>query len=427
MKKFEYFLEEKLLPIAARISEQKHLLALRDGLILAMPLMIVSSIFIIISQFPLSGYKEFMISIFGEGWKTWELATMRPATMNLIAIVAVIGTASNLVKSYGHDGTAAGFLSLSAYLVLTPLTENCWAQTPFGAQGLFMAMLVALIVGEIYRLIIEKNWTIKMPESVPPAVSKSFEALIPAVIILTIALIVRLVVGMTSYVSVANFIFQILQQPLTAAGTSLPGTLVAQFFNSLFWGLGLHGGQLVKSVMLPIWTQQMESNLAAFTAGSTIMPNIVTKQFIELFTWVGGSAGTLSLAVYMAFFAKSKQIRQIGKLSLGPGIFNINEPIIFGLPIALNPIMIIPFILAPMATITFSYLTMQAGIFPIPVGIDMPWTTPIFISGFISTNGNIMGIVLQAINFMISFVIYYPFIKMYDKQKLKEEQQEMAK
>ncbi len=235
-----------------------------------------------------------------------------------------------------------------------------------------------------------------------------------------------MLVGLTSYQSVANFIFEILQQPLTAAGTSLPGTLIAQFFNSLFWGLGLHGGQLVKSVMLPIWTQQMDTNLAAFTAGSAIMPNIVTKQFIELFTWVGGSAGTLSLAVYMAFFAKSKQVKQIGKLSLGPGIFNINEPIIFGLPIALNPIMIIPFILAPMATITFSYLTMQAGIFPIPVGIDMPWTTPIFISGFISTNGNIMGVVLQAINFVISFVIYYPFIKMYDKQKLKEEQSEVV-
>ncbi len=181
----EKFLEEKLLPVAAKISEQKHLLALRDGLFLAMPRMIVSSIFIISSQFPLDGYKEMMISIFGEGWTTWELATMRPATMNLIAIVAVIGTASNLVKSYGLDGTAAGFLSLSAYLVLTPLVDSNWSQTPFGAQGLFMAMLVALAVGEIYRLVIERNWTIKMPESVPPAVSKSFEALIPAAIILS--------------------------------------------------------------------------------------------------------------------------------------------------------------------------------------------------------------------------------------------------
>lgn len=423
MEKINVFLEEKLLPIASKISGQKHLLALRDGLILAMPLMIVSSFFIIISQFPFEPYQNLMISIFGESWSTWELAICRPATMNLIAIVATIGVASNLVKSYGLDGTAAGFLSLSAYLVITPLSDSKWLQTDFGAQGLFTAMIVGLITGEIYRLVIKKNLTIKMPDSVPPAVSKSFEALIPATFIITIALITRLVVSTTSFGSVSNFIFVILQKPLTDAGTSLPGTLVAQFFNSLFWGLGLHGGQLVKSVMLPIWTDLMVQNLDAYTAGATVMPNIVTKQFIELFTWVGGSAGTLSLAVYMAFFAKSKQIKQIGKLALGPGIFNINEPIIFGLPIALNPIMIIPFILAPMATITFSYLTMQAGIFPIPVGIDMPWTTPIFISGYISTGNNIMGVVLQMINFLISFAIYYPFIKVYDNQKYLEEQQ----
>lgn len=422
MKRLQDFLEKKILPFAAVISGQKHLLALRDGLILAMPLMIISSFFIIISQLPIPAYKEFMISVFGEGWTTWELAMVRPATMNLIAIVATIGVSSTLVKSYGRDGTAAGFLSLSAYLVLTPLGEgNMWPQVPFGAQGLFMAMIIGLLVGEIYRLVLQRNWTIKMPSSVPPAISRSFEALIPAGIIIASALILRLLVSLTDFGSVQNVIYQVLQQPLTKAGTSLPGTLVAQFFNSFFWGLGLHGGQLVKSVMLPIWTTQMADNLNAFTAGMTVMPNIVTKQFIELFTWVGGSAGTLSLTVWMCLFAKSRQVKQIGKLAIGPAIFNINEPIIFGLPIALNPIMIIPFILAPMATITFSYLTMQAGIFPIPVGIDMPWTTPILISGYISTAGNFMGVVLQIINFFISLVIYYPFISLYDKQKLKEE------
>ncbi len=423
MKKLQCFLEDKVLPVAALISGQRHLLALRDGLIMAMPLMIISSFFIIISQFPIPGYKEFMISVFGEAWTTWELGIVRPATMNLIAVVATMGVSSTLVKSYGKDGTSAGFLSLAAYLVLTPLVEgNAWGQGPFGAQGLFMAMIVGLLVGETYRLTLEKNWTIKMPPSVPPAISRSFEALIPAGVIITGSLLIRILVGLTSFGSVQNFIYQILQQPLTKAGTSLPGTLVAQFFNSFFWGLGLHGGQLVKSVMLPIWTTQMADNLNAYTMGMTVMPNIVTKQFIELFTWVGGSAGTLSLTVWMVLFAKSKQVKEIGKLAIGPAIFNINEPVIFGLPIALNPIMIIPFILAPMATITFSYLTMSMGLFPIPVGIDMPWTTPVLISGYISTGGNLMGVVLQLLNFLISLAVYYPFISIYDKQKLKEEQ-----
>lgn len=423
MNKFNQIMEERMLPIASRIASQRHLLALRDGMLYAMPLMIISSIFIIISQFPLDPYQNAMVSIFGESWNTWEKTIMRPATMNFIAVVANMGTCLTLVKSYGEDGVPAAFISIPTYLVLTKLTpEGAWDPAMFGSSGIFVALIVGLLVAEIYRFFIQRKITIKMPEAVPPAVARSFEALIPAAVILTGALLIRLLISLTSFDTIQNFIYVILQQPLTMMGTSLPGTMIAEgFFDSFFWSLGLQGGQLVKSVMLPIWTQLGLENLDAFTAGASVMPHIATKQFIELFVMVGGSGHILPLVIWMLFFAKSQFVKKIGRLSIGPALFNISEPVVFGLPLALNPIMFIPFVLAPMAVIAFTYITMQLHIFPTPVGIDVPWVMPVFLNGFIATNGNLMAIVCQACGLLISFFIWAPFISIYDKQMLLEE------
>lgn len=177
---------------------------------------------------------------------------------------------------------------------------------------------------------------------------------------------------------------------------------------------------IVSGILSPIWLTLMDQNRVAFQAGKPV-PNVVTAQFFDVFQNMGGSGTTFSLAILLLLFSKSRQLKEIGKLSIGPGCFNINEPIIFGLPIVMNPILIIPFILAPLVAVTITYWSMKLGLVAKPVGIAMPWTTPPFISGYIATGGKISGVVIQIITFLVSGMIYYPFFKMWDKKKVEEE------
>lgn len=260
-----------------------------------------------------------------------------------------------------------------------------------------------------------------MPGSVPPAVSKSFSALIPAMIIIIIlTLVVRILFEMTSFSDIHNFITLIVGKPLTLLGGSFLGSLVAVFMVQLLWSMGLHGASIVGSVMTPIWLTMMDQNRLAFQAGEEL-PNIVNSSFIFLVSRLGGSGLTLTLAIFMTFKAKSKQLKEVGKISLGPGIFNINEPLIFGAPIVMNPILMIPFIVAPIISTAIVYLGMNIGVLAITNGINVPWTLPGPVYGYLTTGGHISGAIAALATIIISGIIYYPFFKIYDAQKVREE------
>ena len=417
------FINEKFLPLAMKVLNQRHLMAIRDGMIISMPLLIVGSIFIVIFQLPIDAYQNFMSGIFGEGFRNIVWNTMDPATTGIVTLVASFGVAQAFVKNANVKGDiAAGFISVSAYLVLTPPAETGgWTGDTFSAVGMFLAMIVALVAAEIYCAVIRRNIVIKMPESVPPAVSDSFTSLIPASIILTLAFILRQTVGLTSWGTCQTVIYSLLQAPLTAVGASLPGNIFASLLNGLFWVFGLHGQTIVGTIFNPLWKIAQLENLAAFEAGAATMPNIITSQFMMCNVWIGGGGCTLPLVVYMFFFAKSKQIKQIAKVAIVPSLFNINEPIIFGLPIVLNPVLALPFILTPVVLTIFNYAVISMGIFPPPVGIAVPWTCPMIFSGYLLTGAKISGAILQILNFIIGFLIYMPFIAKWDKLKLEEE------
>ena len=194
--------------------------------------------------------------------------------------------------------------------------------------------------------------------------------------------------------------------------------LIAVFLVQILWFFGLHGQVIVNSVMDPIWLSTAQDNYAAFTDGASELPHIVTKPFMETYTvGMGGSGSTLIVVVLMAFFMKSRQMKDVGRLALGPGIFNVNEPAIFGLPIVLNAAIFIPWVLAPMVTTAFNYIMISTGIFPMTIGAIIPWTIPFFINGALATN-SIMGGVLQLISMGIIGLIWYPFLKLVDKQNL---------
>lgn len=255
-----------------------------------------------------------------------------------------------------------------------------------------------------------------MPDGVPPAVSKSFAALIPAVLTLTIFLLINAFVTGVLNTNLHDVVYEIIQKPLVGLGSSLPATLLALFFVQFLWFFGLHGQIIVNSVMDPIWNTLMLDNLEAYKAGETL-PHIITKPFMETFTvGLGGSGMTLAVVLIMAFVMKKKQYKDIGRLSLAPGIFNVNEPAIFGLPIVLNATILIPWVIAPILVTTLNYLVMAAGIVPAPTGVSVPWTVPIFFSGMLATN-SILGGVLQLVDMVIVGFIWYPFLRVLDKEK----------
>ncbi|AUJ60682.1 PTS cellobiose transporter subunit IIC [Bacillus velezensis] len=433
MNKVNQFLEEKVMPIAGKIASQRHLQALRDGIILTMPLIIIGSFFLIIGNLPIPGYADFMAKTFGSAWSQ-KLQYPVDATFEIMGLVAAFGIAYRLAEKYGVDALSAGAISLAAFLLATPykvpflpsgakeeiMVGGGIPLSLMGSKGLFVAMIIAMLSTEIYRLIIQRNFVFKMPDGVPPAVSKSFVALIPGFAVIFLIWGARLIVEATPFESLHNIVSVVLGTPLSILGGSLGGSLVAEAVQMLLWACGLHGANIVGGVMAPIWFGAMDANRIAFQAGDAL-PNIFTQQFFEIWINIGGSGATLALVVTMFLRSRSKQMKQLGKLAIGPAVFNINEPIIFGMPIVMNPMLLIPFIITPLVTLVFTYIGMSTGLVAKPAGIAVPWTMPPIFSGYLATGGKISGAVMQAINITTAFIVYYPFFRMWDSQKLKEE------
>ena len=426
MKKLAAYIEEYLLPFSQKVSSNKYLVAVRDGLMLSMPLLIVGSLGIIIGDFPVPAYQRFMTGLLGDAWTDWCWGVMIPATISLVALLAVVGISHSLASENKVEPMPAVAIAVSAYFLILLQTEGGgFASDDFAAKGLFAAMIVSLISTSIYSYVIKRNWVIKLPESVPSFVSRQFTALIPAAIILPLFLVVRYVFAATPYDTVSNFVVQVLQIPLINIGTSLPGTLVSSFFNSLLWFFGIHGTAVVQSIMNPLWFAAQFQNLDVYNANpNALRPFIATASYTDMFIFLTGTGNTLPLAILMVFKCKSSRIRSIGKIGLVPGIFNVNEPITFGLPIVLNPIMAIPFFIVPTVTVLISYLAMHSGLVPYPTGVTIPWTTPAPIGGWLLCNSWTGGF-LQLVVLLVAGLIYYPFIMTLDKQYLREEHTEL--
>ena len=214
-----------------------------------------------------------------------------------------------------------------------------------------------------------------------------------------------------------------IQQPLTVLGSGLPATIVAVLLIQFFWFFGLHGQIIVNSVFDPIWFALNDQNLKAFQAGEEL-PNIITKQFIDTFlVGMGGSGMTLAVIALIFLIGRSRQIKELGKLGAPPGLFNVNEPIIFGLPIIMNPLVLIPWLLAPVVVTIITYTAMSIGWVPKPAGVIVPWTTPIGLSGFLATGNAWQGAVLQIFNLLVVMAIWWPFLKILDKQVYEKEKE----
>lgn len=284
---------------------------------------------------------------------------------------------------------------------------------------MFVAILVAIISTELYCRISAAHIVIKMPDSVPLMVAQSFVAIIPGAAPLFLFNLIRYGFTFTSYGNAIDFVYQILQQPLMGLGGTLPAVLIAVFFTQFFWWFGIHGTLLVNSIIDPIMSSLALQNYDAYKNGAEHLPHIISTTFMGVFVNQGMQLG---IAIMFAFFlARSVRMKQTMRLVFAPAIFNVSEPMTYGLPVVLNPTLFIPWILAPLASTTISYFTIAAGLVPRPTGATVVWTTPIFVAGWLGT-GSIRGGILQLVDVVVMTLIWIPFIKALDNRWYKDEQ-----
>ena len=411
-KKFMDFFQEKIMPPLIKVGNERHLVAIRNGLSLTIPFIIVGSIFLILGNLPFSWWPDF-IGDFGN-----KMNVVVNSSFGVLGLIASIGIGYYMAKSYGMDPITGSVISFVAFLLTQVTSDYQLDTTNFGATGLFTAIIVAVFSVETLTFFVKRDIVIKLPEGVPPAVGNSFVALTPALAVMVIIWVVRVVLGF----NITDFITSIFS-PLVFALNTLPGILVYSLLVTLLWSAGIHGDMTLEGVADPIFLQYLAANTAAFVAHKPI-PYITANGFYPLFVNVGGTGATLCLVLLM-LRSKSKLYKSLGKVAFPSACFEINEPVIFGFPVVLNPLILMPFTLVPLVLTTSTYLLMYFNIITKPVAM-IPWTMPPIIGPFLATGGDWRAAVWSAISIVIATCIYYPFFKAAEKQQLINEAKEAA-
>lgn len=426
MKKF---LNEKLMPAIMKVINTTALQSLKDGMIYVMPVLIAGSFALLISCLPIDALAQMVSAI---GLDTM-LMQAYGATYELMALIVAMGIAYVYVNKHGYDGFPAAVISLVVFVLLmdTSKTDSATGVAVSGvinktwtsSQGMVGAILVAFYVGILYCWFMKKNIRIKMPDSVPENISNSFSALIPAVAIIFGGTVVYAIFHNLLQTTMVEWIYAIIQKPLQGITDSLGGVIVISLMMPFLWFFGIHGTSIVNSIVVPFMRANFMENQAIIESGKALTlangAHIVTEQFFDNILMLSGTGIVGGLVIYLVFFAKSKQCKELGKVAAIPNLFNINEPILFGLPVVFNPIMAIPFFTVPLVAALVSYFAIYTGLVPFFSGVVVPWTVPPVISGFLL--GGWRMALLQIVILVLSFLIYLPFVRKLDKMNLETE------
>lgn len=423
MNGFMNWMEEKFVPVAGRIGSQRHLSAIKDGFIGIMPIVLAGSFAVLLNNtlgawVPAIG--NVLTPINGNVW--W-------GTFAMLALLATFSIAYNLGKGYDEDGLATGLIAVASFMITLPQAHGDagWGYIHWGyldANGLFTGILVALIATEIYVKLTKKGIIIKMPDNVPPAVGKAFASVIPGFITVFIFGAITYIISTAGLGSLYDMIFNSVQKPLMVLGQGLISVILLPMVISLLWFFGIHGGNIMDPIMQSIYIPALNENYDAVLAGLKV-PNLITKSFFDAFVNIGGAGATLALLIAVFIVVRKRaDYKEVAKLSLAPGLFNINESVMYGLPVVLNPILIIPFLLVPGVLSLISYIATVVGIVPITY-VAIPWITPVGLSGFMATGasgiGSIMAGLLSIVNLVVATIIYIPFVKVAEKQAIERE------
>lgn len=413
-----------LTPIATKAGNQRHLKSISSGMFLSLPFMVIGAFFLIIANPPidLNHYNENTANIFVQflaSWKNWAVANYDAITMpysltfGIIGLLTAFGIAYSLSNEYKLNSAINGLITIVTYLLVCTEVKNDSIQLNYlGPNGLFVAIILGLLVVEISRFFEVKNIKIKLPDSVPPMVTNFINSLLPLLANILIFYGINL-----EFVSVFrdNFpavIMNVLTPGINIAG-SLGGFLLIVTFGQILWLFGINGSSIIFPIVFTLGVAQTGLNAEQFSHGES-MTHLMNLQMFRI-SVLGGAGNTLGLVILMAF-SKVPQFKTIGRLSFIPGICSINEPVIFGLPIVLNPILGIPFVIAPIILITLTYMAEKFHFISNGHIVD-PSFTPFFAQAYLSSmdwRNVIFSIVLVG----ISLIIYYPFFKVYEKNQL---------
>ena len=421
------FIEEKMVPVVSKFASLRYMRALKSGFMVIMPLTIIASVFLLITDFPITGYPEFMAKIFGPEWDSFLSPAYR-ATFDMMGILLAGTIAYKLAESDEVDPLPVMIISIVAYVIVTPkfvtaesgeVINKVLPMAWLGTKGVITSIIMSITSTEIYRFIVKKNLVIKLPENVPPMVYKSFFSLVPGVIVVAFALLVN-GIFLTMGKSMHEFIYDILQVPLQGLTASPIAITIVAGLNGFLWWFGIHP-TVVNSIVNPLLNANSVENLELFKQGALTLENanIGTIQMIDQFATIGGAGMTIGLVLAMLVVAKSQRMKMLSKLSTVPAVFNINEPIVFGLPIIMNPLMLIPLTLAPIVSVLIAYGAIVIGFMNPFNGVVAPWPTPPIFSGFLVSGWQ--GAVVQVVAIIAAFAIYYPFVLALDKQYRAEE------
>lgn len=415
--------QEKLGGISAKMNSNIFIISIRDAMLAYMPFTVIASFFMIVAYFPIPQVTDFITNILGvSDAAVWQdkLMYVNSATLSVGGLYVIISLSKTIAEYKETNVTQAILTAVSAFLLLTPqniLEEGAFLEvTRLGVQAIFTAIIVGILATLLYAKIDSMGIKIKMPESVPPAVSGPFESILPMFVVITATLVIRLLLELVLHTDAMALINTIVGKPLAGVGGSLFGMIIARTASNFFWFFGLHGDSIVTSVLGPLWQMLEDQNRVASLAGLT-PPNIICESFRAHFVgigWIGASIG-------MLLFAKSKQYKEVGRISTVPHFFNIGEPTVFGVPLMLNFDYIVPILFSNIISTVVSYFAFYFGLVPRITGLAMmPWTTPPIISGYLVT-GSVRGAILQIVCLVLATLCWLPFIKASDKKLYAQE------
>lgn len=458
------WINTKLLPPIMKLVNTKPMNALKDGMVYSLPFIIIGSIFLILSNIPYAPVADVITksgwaAIFNQAyttsfgimaiWATVGIAYVYvrnegyealPAALTALAVflgVQTLSVSNPLVNAMGKTGAGIGDLTgtqVAHHIGQLPDAVQSFLTSPItgvinltwlGGQGMIAAILVGLFVGAGYAKMLRAGWKISLPEQVPANVANQFTAMIPAGVIITVSMLIYAMFNMVLHTDLLVAIYQVIQTPLQGLSDSFLGAVIIAFLVPFFWFFGVHGPMIVGAVTTGLLVSNTFDNAELMHAGKLSLANgahIVTNEFYNNFINLTGSGITIGLIVFTLVVAKSKQLRSLGKIEAVPGLFNINEPFLFGIPLVLNPFLAVPFFLTPVVVAASTYAVIYFGIIPPLNGVAAPWTTPPIISGFLIGGWKVA--VWQAVVLVMSAVIYYPFARKYDKVLLEEEEAE---
>ena len=423
MKEKLELLFEKMTPIINKISTNKFLQGLSGGMMATLPITVVGSFALLLAVVPMGSITTFITD---SGLKEVFLA-VNTFTMGLLGVYMAILIAKNLTQQYlpNDDGITAAVISFLGFMIVTPLgtTKDQVSAIPttwLGSQGAFSAIVVATLTVVIYKYCKEHNLTIKMPDGVPPMTANVFAGIIPFVLVSVLFIAIRYIFSLTSVGCLHQAVYTLLQIPMQQLGGNIGTVLLVAFLAQVLWFFGIHGQNVLSPFYSPGWLAMDAANLAAFSAG-TVGPNIVGNAFFNIF-YFGGYQ--IALCILM-FQSKSRQHKEFAKLGIGPSLFGIGEPLNFGMPLILNFKFIFPFLTNGVIGLAIAYIAIATGLVPHLNGTAYVFGLPFGVAAFLQGGWKVLALAVVT-NIIVPYFLWMPWVKMADKEALKQEQGTVA-